>query len=54
MDRICSDKYWPSQVDVLRARIRTQGVIETHFKINGIKFRFAIDVDCVVESSCFS
>uniref|UniRef100_A0A1Y1N2V5 Uncharacterized protein n=1 Tax=Photinus pyralis TaxID=7054 RepID=A0A1Y1N2V5_PHOPY len=34
MDRICDAKYVPSPTDVLRARVRTQGIIETHFRIN--------------------
>ncbi|KAK6187161.1 hypothetical protein SNE40_005247 [Patella caerulea] len=34
MERICSPKYQPSCTDVLRARVRTTGVIETCFKMN--------------------
>lgn len=34
MDRICSEKYVPTPTDVLRARVRTNGIIETNFKIN--------------------
>lgn len=36
MERICDPKYVPSPTDVLRARVRTQGIIETHFRINDI------------------
>ena len=39
MDRICSPQYCPSNIDVLRARVRTQGIIETCFKISGMIFR---------------
>lgn len=39
MDRISSEKYFPSSTDVLRARVRTTGIIETCFKINDIMFR---------------
>lgn len=39
MDRICAEKYMPSSRDVLRARVRTNGIIETHFKIDDIVFR---------------
>lgn len=39
MDRICSEKYMPNSRDVLRARVRTNGIIETHFKIDDIVFR---------------
>lgn len=34
MERICDEKYVPTPTDVLRARVRTNGIIETHFKIN--------------------
>ncbi|XP_071444439.1 guanine nucleotide-binding protein G(o) subunit alpha-like [Hetaerina americana] len=36
MERICDDKYTPTPTDVLRARVRTNGIIETHFKINDV------------------
>lgn len=39
MDRVCSEKYMPTPRDVLRARVRTNGIIETHFKIDDIVFR---------------
>lgn len=34
MERICDDKYVPSPTDVLRARVRTNGIIETNFRVN--------------------
>ncbi|XP_033108941.1 guanine nucleotide-binding protein G(o) subunit alpha-like [Anneissia japonica] len=39
MDRLMSQKYRPSTEDILRVRIRTTGILETHFKINGMTFR---------------
>lgn len=39
MERLCSEKYLPTSTDVLRARVRTNGIIETHFKINDFIFR---------------
>lgn len=36
MERICDPKYVPNPTDVLRARVRTQGIIETNFKINDV------------------
>ncbi|KAG1669278.1 Guanine nucleotide-binding protein G(o) subunit alpha [Nymphon striatum] len=39
MNRLSSEKYTPSPTDVLRARVRTTGIIETHFKINDFIFR---------------
>jgi hypothetical protein len=40
MERICSEKYVPTPTDVLRARVRTNGIIETHFKINDVIVRY--------------
>lgn len=36
MERLCDAKYVPTPTDVLRARVRTQGIIETRFKINDV------------------
>jgi guanine nucleotide-binding protein subunit alpha len=49
MERICDEKYVPTPTDVLRARVRTNGIIETHFKINDIIIRY---VNVVVSRSC--
>lgn len=42
MERICDEKYVPTPTDVLRARVRTNGIIETHFKINDIIIRYVV------------
>lgn len=34
MERICDDKYVPTPTDVLRARVRTNGIIETNFQVD--------------------
>ncbi|XP_071481122.1 guanine nucleotide-binding protein G(o) subunit alpha-like [Diadema antillarum] len=39
MERLTSEKFRPNTQDVLRARVRTTGILETHFKIRGIIFR---------------
>lgn len=39
MDRISSEKFVPTSRDVLRARVRTTGVIETCFQMKGCIFR---------------
>ncbi|XP_014775701.1 guanine nucleotide-binding protein G(o) subunit alpha [Octopus bimaculoides] len=39
MNRICSSTYIPNSTDVLRARVRTTGVLETCFRINYVIFR---------------
>lgn len=43
MNRITSEKYVPNSRDVLRARIRTTGIIETQFKVDHMIFRM-VDV----------
>ncbi|CAG5135700.1 unnamed protein product, partial [Candidula unifasciata] len=39
LERICSLKYLPTPTDVLRARVRTVGVIETWFKVHNVMIR---------------
>ncbi|KPP66184.1 guanine nucleotide-binding protein G(o) subunit alpha-like, partial [Scleropages formosus] len=39
MNRITSPGYIPTEMDVLRVRLRTTGVIETQFKVNHLVFR---------------
>eukprot|EP00040_Diaphanoeca_grandis_P005861 m.34810 g.34810 ORF g.34810 m.34810 type:complete len:354 (-) comp17041_c0_seq1:23-1084(-) len=39
IDRISSEDYLPSQQDVLRARVKTTGIIETSFKFKSMIFR---------------
>ncbi|XP_067860058.1 guanine nucleotide binding protein (G protein) alpha v1 isoform X1 [Heptranchias perlo] len=39
MNRITAPEYKPTQMDLLRVRLRTTGVIETQFKINNLIFR---------------
>lgn len=34
IERICGEKYIPTPRDVLRARVRTNGIIETNFQLN--------------------
>lgn len=34
MEKICDDNYIPTPTDVLRARVRTNGIIETNFRVN--------------------
>lgn len=34
MDRILDDNYIPTPTDVLRCRVRTNGIIETNFRVN--------------------
>lgn len=39
MSRITSPEYVPTEMDVLRVRLRTTGVIETQFKVKHLVFR---------------
>jgi len=43
IDRIGHPEYTPSKTDILKARLRTSGIVERMFKINGVDFKF-IDV----------
>ncbi|XP_028310829.1 guanine nucleotide-binding protein G(o) subunit alpha-like [Gouania willdenowi] len=39
LTRIIMPNYVPTEADVLRVRVRTRGIIETQFQVNGIVFR---------------
>ncbi|XP_030645557.1 guanine nucleotide-binding protein G(o) subunit alpha-like [Chanos chanos] len=39
MNRIIAPSYIPSERDVLRVRVRTNGIIETHFRVNNLLYR---------------
>jgi len=43
LDRIGDPKYTPTAEDILRARLRTSGIVERTFRINNVDFKF-IDV----------
>jgi GTPase SAR1 family protein len=40
LDRISNPNYTPSQVDILRARLRTSGIVERTFNIQNVNFKF--------------
>lgn len=40
MTRIACPEYVPTEMDVLRVRLRTTGVIETQFKVKHLIFRY--------------
>lgn len=49
MDRLLNEKYIPSPTDVLRARVRTTGIMETHFTIDDVIIRFLLFyVNCTI------
>lgn len=39
MNRIIAPLYVPTEADVLRVRVRTCGIVETHFQVNQMIFR---------------
>ncbi|XP_044741214.1 G protein alpha i subunit [Chrysoperla carnea] len=39
LDRISQPNYVPSQQDVLRTRVKTTGIVETHFSFKGLNFK---------------
>eukprot|EP00127_Corallochytrium_limacisporum_P003267 Clim_evm116s147 gene=Clim_evmTU116s147 len=39
LDRIADPDYVPTEEDILRSRVRTTGIIETHFDYKGLHFR---------------
>lgn len=49
LDRISRPDYIPTQQDVLRTRVKTTGIIETHFTFKGLYFKYVIYYRCWVE-----
>lgn len=39
LDRISQPNYVPTQQDVLRTRVKTTGIVETHFSFKGLHFK---------------
>lgn len=39
LDRICQPDYVPTQQDVLRTRVKTTGIVETHFTFKDLYFK---------------
>lgn len=39
LDRICEPGYIPTQQDVLRTRVKTTGIVETHFTFKDLYFK---------------
>lgn len=39
LDRISKHNYIPTQQDVLRTRVKTTGIVETHFSFKGLHFK---------------
>lgn len=39
LERICQPNYIPTQQDVLRTRVKTTGIVETHFTFKDLYFK---------------
>lgn len=39
-DRLCQPNYIPTQQDVLRTRVKTTGIVETHFTFKELYFKW--------------
>lgn len=39
LERICEQNYVPTQQDVLRTRVKTTGIVETHFTFKDLYFK---------------
>ena len=38
--------YIPSEQDVLRSRVKTTGIVETHFEFKDLHFKY--DIECII------
>ena len=39
LDRISAPEYLPTEQDVLRSRVKTTGIVETHFSFKDLHFK---------------
>ncbi|XP_077861964.1 guanine nucleotide-binding protein G(o) subunit alpha-like [Saccoglossus kowalevskii] len=39
LDRVCDQEYLPTEQDVLRTRVKTTGIVETHFSFKNLNFK---------------
>jgi len=39
LDRISASDYVPTEQDVLRSRVKTTGIVETHFSFKDLHFK---------------
>lgn len=45
LDRISVPNYVPTQQDVLRTRVKTTGIVETHFTFKDLHFKWELSLD---------
>ena len=44
IQRLCAPDYIPSEQDVLRSRVKTTGIVETHFEFKDLHFKYELVV----------
>ena len=49
MDRIAQPNYIPTQQDVLRTRVKTTGIVETHFTFKDLHFKWVASKHIIYE-----
>lgn len=54
LDRISQATYIPTQQDVLRTRVKTTGIVETHFTFKDLHFKWESVFDVTVVLGCVS
>ena len=42
IQRLCAPDYIPSEQDVLRSRVKTTGIVETHFEFKDLHFKYEL------------
>ena len=42
LDRISSPNYVPTQQDVLRTRVKTTGIVESHFTYKNLNIKYVV------------
>lgn len=47
LDRIGAADYQPTEQDILRTRVKTTGIVETHFTFKNLHFRYALACYCL-------
>ena len=49
LDRLGAKDYQPTEQDILRTRVKTTGIVETHFTFKDLHFKFvAFAVFCFI------
>ena len=44
LERLCEPSYVPNEQDILRSRVKTTGIVETHFTFKDLHFKWVVRV----------